>query len=520
MLRPAALTLTCALLAVIAPACGGAAAGGDDDPASLVPAGAALYVQAAIRPEGDRRTDALAAVGKLLRTDDPAARLRELFDEQLAQEGDGLTWERDFAPWVGEEGAVWAADLAADEPTGAVIVATRDAEAARAALEKFSRIGDRSVEERSHAGADYRVDADGEVFGMVGDFVVGGSEVAFKRAAELEDGGDNLAGSDRYEDAVDDLEDDRLGHYYLDLRSVVAAAKREDPETAAQLEQVESFVALDELGPATGSFQADGNGMALDTLLTGLPDGPLRDLARLSAGGETALLAGLPGDAWGAFATPELGRAAQKLFASVAGAIGGAAVAAQVRQATGLDLQEDLFAWIGDTGAFIRGTTTDAVSGALVIEATDEGRAEAAFGKLVGLLGREAGSAPAPVRLDGADAAFELAAPGETRPVVLARGNGRVVAASGREAASDALDPATELGDSELHGDAEELLGDDFSPALLLSVPRVIALADAGGATDADFDRARPYLEALGVLASGGTVEDDRVRSRLAVSLR
>jgi hypothetical protein len=40
------------------------------------------------------------------------------------------------------------------------------------------------------------------------------------------------------------------------------------------------------------------------------------------------------------------------------------------------------------------------------------------------------------------------------------------------------------------------------------------------GATDADFDRARPYLEALGVLTSGGEAEDDHARSRIAVTLR
>ena len=57
MLRASALTLICAVLASTVAACGSSdsGSGGDADPASLVPAGAALYAQAAVQPTGDRR---------------------------------------------------------------------------------------------------------------------------------------------------------------------------------------------------------------------------------------------------------------------------------------------------------------------------------------------------------------------------------------------------------------------------------------------------------------------------------
>jgi hypothetical protein len=519
MIRAAALASTIAAVALGAASCGGSSAAGGDGPATLVPAAAPFYLEAAVQPEGDRRDDALAAAGKILRTGDPAGKLRSLIDEKLAEEGHGLTWEKDFQPWVGENAGVWVSDLAADEPEAVAIVESKDTEAAKAALARFAEIGGATGPPRTHAGVEYTVDRDGDALGMVGEFVVTGDEAAFKRTAELGDGGDSLADADRYEDAIDDLDDARLGHYYLETKRLMDAAATQDPGAGAQLERFKSLLPFDELGPVAGSFQADGDGLELDTHVTGIPEGSFRDLAGVWAGG-SELLAELPGDAWGAFALPRAGQVADGLFSAFAGAIGRAAVAAEVRRSTGLDLQSDVFDWIGDVGAFARGTGAAGVDGALVIRSTDDAKAATAFNKIVGLVGKHSGTPPTPIRIDGAESAFEGTAPDSREKVVLARGKGRVVAAYGREAAAEALDPATSLGDAQIFGDAQDILGDGMRPSFVLSLPDVIRLADAMGATDADFDRARPYLEALGVLTSGGEAEDDHARSRLAVTLR
>src|ERR671914_257462 len=87
MLR-AALTLLCVLVALTAAGCGESGSGGEGDgPASLVPADAVLYAEAAIRPQGDAREDALAAAAKIMRNDDPATELQRLFDKLVADEG-------------------------------------------------------------------------------------------------------------------------------------------------------------------------------------------------------------------------------------------------------------------------------------------------------------------------------------------------------------------------------------------------------------------------------------------------
>src|SRR5687767_14085889 len=73
-LRASALSLICAGLAVTAAGCGESGSGGEGDPASLVPAGASFYREAAVQPQDERRDDALAAAGKIMRTDAPAAK--------------------------------------------------------------------------------------------------------------------------------------------------------------------------------------------------------------------------------------------------------------------------------------------------------------------------------------------------------------------------------------------------------------------------------------------------------------
>jgi len=519
MLRAVALMFTCAVVALTAAACGQSSSGGDGDPASLVPANAPVYAEASVRPEGEQEEGALAAAGKILRTDDPAGKLRELFDEAIAEEGGGLTWEKDFAPWLGEKAAVWTSDLENGD-SFTVIASTTDAEAAAAAIQRFKQKDGSEYEKRSHAGVDYEANSEGLAAGIVDDFFVYGTEDAFKRTLETADGGEALADADRYEDAVDDLEDDRLGLFFLDTKVLFESGMAQDPESAETFEQIRRFLPYDKIGPTVGSLQADGDTIALDGSTLDVPEGPWRTLSTLFGGAESELMPELPGDAWGALAMPKLGEAARTLFEQVGGLIGGAAVAAQVKSATGLDLEQDVFSWMGDGAVFVRGESEADIDGALVIQSTDDGKASNAFGKIIGLIGREAGVRPEPMRLEGAESAFSIALPDGERTVVLARGAGRVVAAYGEEAATAALDPATTLGDSELYGKAKDALGDGMEPASLLSMASIVALVDATGEADADWREAKPYLEAIEAITSGGKLDGDDVKARVAVTLK
>src|SRR4051812_36410948 len=81
---------------------GGGASGGGADPADVMPKEAAFYVEAAVRPDGDQEEQLTALLRKVMRTDDPGAKIRQLIDKSIAEEQPGVTYEKDIEPWLGD----------------------------------------------------------------------------------------------------------------------------------------------------------------------------------------------------------------------------------------------------------------------------------------------------------------------------------------------------------------------------------------------------------------------------------
>jgi len=518
------LALTC-LVGLLA-ACGaGGGAGSDGDPASLVPADASLYFEAQVRPKGDRKEEALAAAGKLLRTPDPEQRLKELLERKAKESGEDFDYDRDIKPWLGERAGVYAADLAADEPNGLVIAATTDEDKARDAVEAaITRSRSRGkLTTREYEGVEYQVDGERTAYGIVDGFLAVGDEPQLKRTIKTADG-KSLAETNRYQDALDGLAAERLGTGYVDVKGFIDAAAKADPATAGQLDQFTGRLDLDKLAPVGLAFLANGDRLSVEGVQsTKGASGLYRRLALLSVGASTPLTAELPADAWGAYGIPKLGATAKELYGAFAGALGGAALSGQLEQQTGLNLEEDVFSWIGDTAIFVRGERQDALEGALVIRATDPAKARRAVAKLVGVATRQQPALGlAPARLEGAELAFRAGgSPVPDRDVIVAVGGDRVVVALGEAAARDGLKADGEtLGDTEGYDRVKGSLG-GLEPSFFLDVTRVLALADAEGATsDPEFAKARPYLETLGALASGAKQDGDRLVSRFSVSLK
>ena len=502
--------------------CGDGPSAGGDDPASAVPADAALYVEATVRPEGGLRDDALAAAGKVLRTDDPAGRIRGLVDQALAgAEDPRLDYGRDVEPWLGEKAGFWlsVADEGAPESRGVGLLSATDEDAAREALDRAIASSGETFAERSYNGVDYKAGPGGNAIAVAEGFAMLGTEPELKRTIDALEG-DSLAEADRYGEAIGELPDERLAHFFADSKALVDAALRADPEAAAQFEQFRGLVPVDRLGPVAGSFSADGSRLAAEAVTSAEAGGLLRRFGAFTGTGSTPLLGELPGDAWGALGSPRVGESLKAVLQQVAGALGGVAIAQQLRSELGIDLEQDVFSWMGDAAFFVRGTSPDAVEGGAVISVTDEERAASAFGKLIGVLRTRGGVDARPISVDGAQTAFAVEHPGAPKPVVIARSASRVVVALGADAAAEALAPDAKLADADAFGEARSLLGDGVAPAFLLALEPVLALVQASGAADADFERARPYLEAFSVLASGGKIEDDRARSRFVAGLK
>jgi hypothetical protein len=483
-------------------ACGGGGAAGEGDPASVVPADALVYVEAVVRPEGSQRDDALEALGKVLRTDDPSGRIRELTRDAVGE----FDYERDLEPWLGERVGFWATD---EGDEGVAVVAATDTDEAREALDRRLREDGQSVTERSHRGVEYLVNSDGVAGAVVDDFAAVGREADVKRTIDASEG-DSLAEADAYTDAVGELEDDRLATFWMNSGALFEQAVQSDPE----LEELRSLVPLDEFPPVAGGFRANGERLALE--VAARSD---RDIASILDGG-TPLLQELPGDSWAAFGIADVGPRVQDAIDQYGGAIGGVAIRGQIRRDTGLDLDRDLLDWIGHMAVFVRGTTPDTVDGGLVIQPTDEDKAADAFGRIAGAIQRINGPSPArPIDVAGADQAFAFTEPEAPRPIVFARGSGVVVLTYGEPAAEAALGADDRLGDTDTYDEAEELVG--MEPSLLVSMPAVLELADAAGASaDPDYTEMKPYLEVFSVFAAGVIADDDEFTAHLGAGLR
>jgi hypothetical protein len=517
MLRALSLAAL-ALLATLLTACGGEAADGEADPATAVPADAPVYVEVAVRPDGALREDTLAAAGRVLRTDDPEGRIRELVDQAFAESDEEVDYDRDIEPWLGERVGLWANAPAgaAEQPPFVALMATTDTELALDSLERTDREGAFSTE-RSYRDTTYRLD-EGFAYGAVGDFIAFGREPELKRTIDALEG-DSLAESARYRESVGQFGDDRLGRFFVDTNTLFELGSRQDGSTE-DFRRFREMLGLEELPPVAGAFAADGERLALDVSLAAEGDALDRLGALTGSAGSTPLLEELPGDAWLAGGAADYGETLRTLFDQLAGAFGGAVAEEQFRQQTGLDLQEDVFSWIGDVAYFVRGETPQTLDGGVVIEVTDEQRAADAFGKLVGVIRTQGAADARPVRIEGADTAFAISDAATPQPVILARGQGRVVAAYGEDAAAQALAADEPLADSELHSRGEAILGHDVSPTVLVSMPAILRLVDASpGAADPEWAQVRPYLEAYDVVAGGGGREGEQVRGRVAAGL-
>jgi hypothetical protein len=517
VLRVTRLALLCLLVFASVAGCGGAgASSGGPDPATAVPANAGIYFEGVVRPEGDARDNALAAAGKLLGTTTPEQTLRDLFNQNAKDAQDKpLNWDRDVSPWLGERAGGWVSASSKKEGF-AFAIAMKDEDKAKDFL-KRSAGTDRKG---SHKGVDYTVDSSGNAQGISGDFVIVGTEREIKRTIDAQKG-DSLGESKRYKDAVGKLDKDRLGTFFVDLKPLIDVALRAHPSDRQQYKQFARIFPIDELGPIAAAFQANGQRMKVDSHISGQGAETLTRFGLLSGAGSTKLLSELPGESWAAYGVPNVGQTAAALFDRFAGALGGSAVAAQVHRATGLDLRRDVFDLIGDLAIFARGSTMSDLDGAMVIAVKDDARATEVFGKLLALARTQGRVNPRPVRVEGADQAFSIADPQTPKPFVLARGKGKLVVAYGRDAAKAAFKPQTKLGDSTAYKQAKATLDSKFDPAVLFSIDGILKVVDGtGGGTDPEFQRARPYLERLSVIAGGGEAGRNNYDATLGVGLK
>jgi hypothetical protein len=513
--RSLVLALLCALIAAIAVGCGSSSSGsgGAEDPASLVPATAPVYAEATLRPDGKVGADLDAALKKILRTDDPGAKIQKALDGSAKT--DGVTYKDDIEPWLGERAGIAVTAIRGNHADFVAVINSKDDGKAKDALEKAK--GD--IVKRSYKGVDYRFDRkESTAAGVFDHSVVVGTEPGFKSAVDASKG-DSLADSNGLRGVRSKVAEERIGLLYLDvdgLLRAVSASAGSQPEVGALVQSLSAAV------PKTigAALQAQPDALKIDGVSLGTP--------KTSSSGASGadMVASLPGDSWLALGFGKSGQALEGVLDGIgkAGGITGVGVNAllsQFQQKTGLDLREDVLSWMGDAGVFVAGKGLADLGGGLVIKTSDPAKTKRVIDVLRRLARQQGGAKVGPLTAQGVDEGFTVQPQDGPRIDVALAGEKFIVAVGAPGALKEAISPSQALSSAPAFTDAAGKLGDGLRPSFYLDFQQVVTLIEGFVGNEPDFQKAKPYLDTFGAVVAGAKDEGDGVtRARFVVTLK
>lgn len=499
-------TLLAALVAAGCGSSGTTSSGAGPDPATLAPAGAALYGQVVIRPSGDLRSGAEAALRKVLRTQDGGAALRRLLDKDKSND---VIFSRDVEPWLGQRigGFLLMPAAGARKPDYAIALALAD----RGKFEDtLARMRSHGAEHPagSYRGVSYDQDRRDptQYEGRVGDFFVMGSLAGIRAAIDTSKGGAQLAADTRFKDAVGGVPGNALAYVYADPKAIAAGAHA---TSAAGRRAVARY---EQAAPVVATLTATGSQIALQATVDKTVAGDLggSSNAQVSVGQ-------LPGDSWLALATPPLGPLVKQAL-DTSGAH--ARAAAQVSRSTGLDLDRDLLDPLGGLGLFVRGSSPLDMGGGVLLQLTEAAAAQRLLTRLQAVVAAGAHLAPRPLALAGARG-FQLTIPQSPQPIVVLAQGAKLAAGYAASSAQDLLAPQQRFDASPDGKAAIASLGGGYTPELVLIVPPLARLLRTlDGLQAIHVASALPYLSAYRSLAVGTKRDGDRTSVRVVVALQ
>ncbi|MDQ3587635.1 MAG: DUF3352 domain-containing protein [Actinomycetota bacterium] len=492
MPRLALSTVVSLLAAGLLAGCGS----GTEQPAALAPAQALFYGEVNLTAPGGQKAAVDALARKFPGSGSAGQRLGALIDDGLRDGDAKVSFERDVKPWLGDKAAFFASRPpgggSGDTPVAA-LVAAKDEEKALATVQKEEGQGT----EAEYEGVKYRRFGDKDSVATTLDgYLVLSNELGLKALVNASKNSDRtLESSERFKRALEGRPEDRLGFAYVDAASALDAV----PSAQAQLLAPFRRALRDPL-VVTATAQSDALEITSET-----PESLLSVLGVAGLGSKgTNLIGKLPGDSLFASGGPELGRQLAAGIKLGASSFGGPAILEQaLRQRTGLDLQRDVLAWMGDYGIFVRGQDRGSLGGALVVESKDPAATRRAIAGLRRILRGQGRSGARIGRLGirGADAGFTVTVDDLPAPFNVFLKSDRFVVAYGNAAASRAINPRGTLEDDSTFSQATGSLGGGYVVNTYASVPAALRLAKGLGATrGSGYQQAMPYLTVLGAL--------------------
>lgn len=563
------LVLSLAATVLAATGCGSSGPSGTSvDPANAVPASAALYAGAVVRPEGSLQTAARSAGQTLTHQADPYLRLLGA----LQTPGSGtLDFKRDVAPWLGLRAGVFlsaagsggseeaigklltlvqqgllgkgssvgAFPFAAHSVEGAIVLDTRDTAKARSFLKALA--GRAGAQTTSYRGVSYQATSSAIAFGIVSRLAVIGTEPALRAVIDTASGGPALARAPSYSKLLAGAPSGALAHIYADPSALdgTKGAAAQGSSSALSLLAGGRTVNVS-LVPSKTSIAVDADA------LSSSGGGGL--LASSSQAAEA--MGELPGESWLAVGLGDvgatLGRSSGALqgIASLASLLTGSG--AEEGQAAGLSVKgllagilqplrelggetaqarRELTSWMGSAGLFASGTGLLELKGGIAIESKDRALSRAAVAKLGAKLRKSGGSVQS-ASIPGTDAA--LAARLSGLPVVLYIANGKgansktkFVIGIGEASIETALNPSSSLSGAAAYGTASAAL-DGGHPSVIVDFPTLLGLLEGIGLSeDPTIAPFVPYLRSLTTLSGGASSAGSGVeRFRLVLGLQ
>ncbi len=557
-LRLALLLVLLAAAAFAVGSCGSSATGTSVDPATAVPASAALYAGAVVRPEGSLQKAAGSAGRALTHQADPYLRLLGALQTPGSPTPD---FKRDVAPWLGpraglfissgggssesavsrllalvQQGLLGSARSGGSFPfagravEGAIVLDTRDTAKARSFVGMLAKRA--GAHTSSYRGVSYQV-AGGIAFGIVARLAVIGTEPALHSVIDTTSGGGlSLARSPGYAKLQAAAPGGVLAHLYANPGAVSEGARKSHAQSSASaLALIAGQRLLNvSLVPTSSSFALDVDAVAPDSAGAA----PRGSGGLLTTSPEASRALGeLPGESWLAVGLGDLGstlsanaQALQGLTSlgslltgsssstpsaglSVTGLVEGLLEPLTVLGANTAETKRDFASWMGSAGLFAVGSGLLELRGGVVIDSKDPARSRAAVAKLGALLRRDGGSVQR-ASVAGTDAAVAVHLSG--LPVVLDIADGRdssgktkFVIGIGEQSVEAALKPSGTLSGATSYGTASAALGEGIQPSVLVEFPTLLGLLEGVGLSeDPTIAPFVPYLRSLGTLSGGG----------------
>jgi hypothetical protein len=505
--------IAAAIAALFVAGCGG----GDDgpsasDPASVAPAKTPVFVEVAVQPQGEVKSNIEALVENLVGIDDLGGFIVDKIEEEASDSDDPVSFEKEIQPWLGEKGGIFLGSYDGDDFDDAgFAVEVTDADAAQQFIDNQSTSADGPVKDASYEGVDFKLEEDDDdAIGLIGDLLVfTDGEKAFKEAIDAADG-ESLAGSDDFTKALDGVPSNSFASVYADVGALIdQAGQGIDPDA-------KQFLALTGIEPEE---------MTLTTSLVPGADQLEIDFSSDLGGGDVPtgdasdLLAALPKSSFAAFAAADFGEQLQESIDTldeegIPGEVGPNELK-KTMAAAGIDLDK-IAGSLQDAGVFVTGANKSSLGGALVLT-TKSGEAANTVANL-GLFLRAA-KVPGVTAIKGKTSGFSIRSDELGRqPVVIAANEKRIAIAYGAKAAKQALDEteATTLGDSDtFKAAASSLEGTPITAfadgaGLLKMVESTLSGEDL-----LEFAEARPFLGKARFLAVGSGSEGELFTSKL-----